>query len=98
MEPLEILLHCPEPKMLLWEHVLCGLGTVQQVSPQLGRGVLRPIQSHLSGATLASQSPADAEIPQTRGQEGGHEYSGPGRWTILQKLIGWQRACYTEGS
>lgn len=40
---------------------------------------LRPILSLSSEATLTGQSPADAETPQTHGQEGGHGCSGAGR-------------------
>lgn len=51
-----------------------------------GEGSLRPIQSHFSGATLASQSPADAEIPQTSSESGGHEYFGPGKVHLSSEI------------
>lgn len=68
--------------MLLWECRRQGLGTAQQVSP-------RPNLFLFSEATLTGQSPDDADTPPTSGQEGGHEYSGPGKAQLSLEINTW---------
>lgn len=72
-------LYCIAQSLTCCSGSLCCVGWVpsSRCPCHWGRMSFRPIQSHFSETTLTGPSPADAEMPQTSGQEGGQECSNP---------------------